>query len=668
MKKVLVRGPVLTQSGYGEHTRLVLRSLRSREEELDLYLISTSWGATNWIFDDDEERAWLDSLIQKTGMLMQQKQMPQPDVSIQVTIPLEWEKLAPINIGVTAGIETTKLAGEWIEKCNLMDKIIVPSEFARYAFDNTSYDAQNQQTGEVIKGFKNETPIEVIPYPTKETEVDPDFSLDLTTDFNFLAVAQWGPRKNLENLIRWFIEENFDRENVGLILKTNKAKNCEIDREFCVRNLEPLLNHEDYKDRKCKVYLLHGYMTEEEMAALYRHEGVKAFITTTHGEGFGLPLFDAAQAGLPIIAPAWSGHTDFLTMPIDGKNKFIPQKVDYDMRPIQKEAVWDKVLVADSMWCYPKEGSFKMKMRSVMEHHNANKKKADKLAKWLQEEWPNEEGVFEQFLVSFDLVDVLTAELTAKANSVKIEDVPKISLITSVFDAEEHIEQLMEDVTRQSIFEKKCEWIILNANPKGKDVEEEVIKKYVEKYPNNIIYKRLKKDPGVYGVWNKAIKMSSGEFITNVNCDDRRAPWALETQARLLVSNADTDLIYNDSYVAMEANVMWEDAEDLNERYNFEQFSKEAMLRGNLPHNNPMWRKTLHDANGYFDEEYFSAGDWEFWLRCTFNNATFMKAPDLLGVYYFNPQGISTNKETDEKKRWEEKRVLMKYLKINSAA
>jgi len=398
MKKVLVRGPALTQSGYGEHTRTVLRALRPREEEFELYLISASWGATNWIFDDDEERAWLDSLIQKTGLLIQQQQMPQPDISIQVTIPLEWEKLAPVNIGVTAGIETTKMAGEWIEKCNLMDKILVTSEFSKYAFDNTSYDAKNQQTGEIIKDFKNETPIEVVPYPIKDIEPQSDFNLDLTTDFNFLAVAQWGPRKNLENLVKWFIEENFDRENVGLILKTNKAKNCEIDRDFCVRNLEPLLNHEDYKDRKCKVYLLHGYMTEEEMAALYRHDGVKVFITTTHGEGFGLPLFDAAQAGLPIIAPAWSGYVDFLTMPVDGKNKFIPQKIDFDIKPIQKEAVWDKVLVADSMWCFPKEGSFKMKMRSVMEHYNANKKKADKLAKWLQEEWPNQDDISKRYL------------------------------------------------------------------------------------------------------------------------------------------------------------------------------------------------------------------------------------------------------------------------------
>jgi hypothetical protein len=661
MKKVLVRGPALSQSGYGEHTRLVLRSLRSREEELDLYLLSTSWGATNWIFEDDEERAWLDSLIQKTAMLMQQKQMPQPDVSIQVTIPLEWERMAPINIGVTAGIETTKIAGEWIEKANLMDKIIVPSQFARYAFDETSYDAQNQQTGEIVKGYKNETPIEVIPYPRKDWDFKDspesiENQISFETDFNFLSVAQWGPRKNLESLVKWFIEENFDRENVGLVLKTNLAKNCEIDRVHCVERIKVLLDHEDYKEKKCKVYLLHGYMTEEEMALLYRHKDIHAFITTTHGEGYGLPLFEAAQAGLPIIAPAWSGHTDFLTMPVKGKNKFIPLKVDYELRHVQKEVVWDKVIIPDSMWCFPKEGSFKMKMRSMMENHGAMQKKANQLAEWLEKEWPAEEEVFDHFMSHFSLTDEVTQEL----EKIDISALPKISLITSVFNAADHIEQLMEDVTRQTIFNTNCEWVIINVNPEG-DKEHEIIQAFVERYPDNIIYQRLDEDPGVYGVWNKAIELSSGDFITNMNCDDRRAPNALEIQAKMLLLNSDASLVYNDSYVVQEANVMWEDIKDKTQRYNFEQFSKEAMLRGNLPHNNPMWRSSLHEKHGNFNDSYRSAGDWEFWLRCTFEGEKFVKTPSILGVYYFNPQGISTNPDNDSWKQEEEFKIFRKY-------
>jgi hypothetical protein len=661
MKRVLVRGPALSQSGYGEHTRLVLRALRSREEELDLYLISTSWGATNWIFEDNEERAWLDTLIQKTAVLMQQKQLPQPDVSVQVTIPLEWERIAPINIGVTAGIETTKIAGEWIEKANMMDKIIVPSQFARYAFDETSYDAQNSQTGEIVKGYRNQTPIEVIPYPRKEwifesNPLSAEGVINFTTDFNFLAVAQWGPRKNLENLIKWFIEENFDRENVGLALKTNLAKNCEIDRVACIERLNALLTHEDYKDRKCKIYLLHGYMTEEEMALLYRHKDIHAFVTTTHGEGYGLPLFEAAQAGLPIIAPAWSGHVDFLTMPVDGKNKFIPLKVDYDLRHVQKEAVWPKVIQADSMWCFPKEGSFKMKLRSMMDNYNAMKKKAVQLADWLEENWPNEEAITDTFLSHLDLIDKTLQEL----NKINNNEIPKISLITSVFNSADHIEQLMEDVTRQSVFEANCEWIILNVNPEG-DKEHEIIQSFVEKYPNNIIYQRLDEDPGVYGVWNKAIELSSGDFITNMNCDDRRAPNALEIQAKMLLLNPDASLVYNDSYVVQEANVRWEDVEDKNQRYNFEQFSKEAMLRGNLPHNNPMWRKSLHEKHGSFNDSYRSAGDWEFWLRCAFAGEKFVKAPMVLGVYFFNPEGVSTNTDNESWKR--EESIFKEYIK-----
>ena len=117
--------------------------------------------------------------------------------------------------------------------------------------------------------------------------------------------------------------------------------------------------------------------------------------------------------------------------------------------------------------------------------------------------------------------------------------------------------------------------------------------------------------------------MSTGEYITNVNCDDRRAPWALEHQAKTLITNPDVGLVYNDSYITKDANTMWENIGTNCERYNFESFSKEAMLRGNLPHNNPMWRRTLHDTYGMFDDKYKSAGDWEFWLRCAFGGAKF---------------------------------------------
>ena len=65
-KRILVRGPALSRSGYGEQTRFALRALRHHEDKFDIFLNTTSWGATSWITEDNEERQWIDNLLQKT--------------------------------------------------------------------------------------------------------------------------------------------------------------------------------------------------------------------------------------------------------------------------------------------------------------------------------------------------------------------------------------------------------------------------------------------------------------------------------------------------------------------------------------------------------------------------------------------------------------------------
>ena len=43
-KKIILRAPVLTRSGYGEHGRFVLRSLREYEDYFDIYVLPVNWG------------------------------------------------------------------------------------------------------------------------------------------------------------------------------------------------------------------------------------------------------------------------------------------------------------------------------------------------------------------------------------------------------------------------------------------------------------------------------------------------------------------------------------------------------------------------------------------------------------------------------------------------
>jgi len=379
-KKIIVRGPALSCSGYGEQTRFALRALRSKQEVFDIFLLNVGWGQTSWLWEDNEERRWIDSLISKTQVYLHQNSQPIFDISLQVTIPNEWERMAPVNIGYTAGIETTKVSPQWLEKTGVVDKIIVPSTHSKQVFERSAYKAQNKDTGEVTD-LINRTPIEVISFPARDIK-PVDIELDLKYDFNFLAISQWSPRKNIEKTVEWFVEEFIDQK-VGLVLKLNIAKNCNIDKHYTLQKIKSLLSKENYKKRKCSVHVLHGYMTEEEMRGLYTHPKIKALISITHGEGFGLPLLEAAQSGLPIIATDWSSYLDFLYVEEarKGKKKKRPYfgRVDYDLKPVQKEAVWDGIIQEDALWAFPQQGSFKMKLRDFRKNYQRQVNTAKKL-------------------------------------------------------------------------------------------------------------------------------------------------------------------------------------------------------------------------------------------------------------------------------------------------
>ena len=389
-QRVVVRGPALTQSGYGEHTRMILRALKTREDLFDVYILPSNWGHTGWTSEKDELREWIDFRINQTqqyhNFCSQNKQNPTYDVSFQVSIPSEWERMAIQNIGVTAGIETTKVSPEWLMKGNEMDKIIITSNHSKYVYENTTYEGSDQAGNPATLTLQ--TPIEVVGYPARNLQPKEEIDLNLKYDFNYIFVGQWGPRKNIDNMIKWWLEENWE-EKVGLVLKVSHRKNNHRDRLYTSSRIKHLLNsvNLDQSERKCKLYLLHGDLKENEMVSVYHHPKIKCMISATHGEGFGLPLFDFAQVGKPIVATDWSAHLDFLTHEQDnGKiNKpFLP--VSYDIAPIPKEAVWKGILEEESMWAYPHEGSFKHRLRQVRKNK-----------KWLERAKKNVDNIMNKF-------------------------------------------------------------------------------------------------------------------------------------------------------------------------------------------------------------------------------------------------------------------------------
>lgn len=390
MMKVLLEAPILTNSGYGEHARLIYRALNDCEG-IELFVNPLNWGQTSWSWEMTKERNQIDSHIQNFSELVENYHFAemklQFDLHILVGLPSEFSKKAPYAICVTAGIETDRVHPKWLEKTlQQIDKIIVPSNHAKYGFDNTSYSMLNQSTGETYI-LECNCPVVVVPYPVKNIK-NKKINLNLKTNFNFLTVAMLGPRKNLENTIKWFIEEFKDEENVGLILKTGSASNSVIDFERTQNHIKSVLEAigESYK---CSVYLVHGDMSEQQINSLYSVEKVKCLISISHGEGFGLPIFEAAYNQLPVVATNWSGHLDFLSIPEKGNNKrkSMFAEVDYSLAKIPDNVAWENIIEPNSEWAYPKEESFKNQIRNVYKNYNLYKKRAKKLQEHVLEEF-----------------------------------------------------------------------------------------------------------------------------------------------------------------------------------------------------------------------------------------------------------------------------------------
>jgi glycosyltransferase involved in cell wall biosynthesis len=238
----------------------------------------------------------------------------QPDIWVQITVPNEFQAVGKYNIGVTAGTEGDICPEAWIDNLNAMQLVIVPSEFTKQVFINTSQKHNKPIT----------TRIEVIPEYFDDQIYNNKVNGQLTIldqiaePFAFLSVGHWlqgqvgEDRKNISGLVHCFFNTYKNQKDApALILKTSGATYSVMDRmeiESKINQIRDMFGTEKLPN----VYLLHGDLTDEEMNLLYNHPKVKAMVSFTKAEGFGRPLLEFSTTGKPIIAPHYSGQADFL--------------------------------------------------------------------------------------------------------------------------------------------------------------------------------------------------------------------------------------------------------------------------------------------------------------------------------------------------------------------
>jgi glycosyltransferase involved in cell wall biosynthesis len=385
MKKLmLICAPVSSRSGYGDHARDLVRSFL-QHDKYDVKIIDVPWGdCPRNALDVESDKNIIDCILPEPSLNQQ------PDVYVDIRIPNEFQTYGKVNIGITAGIETTAVSSAWIDGCNKMDLIIVPSEHSKKGFMDAFYEkmqnlpnGQQQKVGEL----RLEKPIEVLFEGTDENVYKPidNVSLnlvdDIKEDFCFLHVGQWTKggygedRKDIAKLVKVFYESFANKKKQpALLLKTNGATYSIMDREECLRKINEIKSKFPSDWNLPNVYLLHGSLSTEEINKLYNHPKVKTFISLTHGEGFGRPLLEATMTGLPVIASGWSGQIDFLSP----TNSLL---LGGELKQIPKSMVWRDIIISESQWFNVNETQAYKSMNYCFEKYDEVKEKAKKLMK-----------------------------------------------------------------------------------------------------------------------------------------------------------------------------------------------------------------------------------------------------------------------------------------------
>jgi glycosyltransferase involved in cell wall biosynthesis len=178
---------------------------------------------------------------------------------------------------------------------------------------------------------------------------------------------------------------------------------------------------------------------------------------------------------------------------------------------------------------------------------------------------------------------------------------PLVSIILPVYNGEDRLERSIKSVQSQTY--KNWELIIVNDCSKDRSLE--ISEDFASrddriKIINHEINKKLP------GALNTGFSQSSGEFLTWTSHDNEFKPLAIETMVAFMQKNPKIGLVY-----ANEEKI--NDYTDEQQKLIKEGINK--IIFGNVIGACFLYRKTVKEVVGEYDETLFLAEDYDYWLR-----------------------------------------------------
>lgn len=345
-------GPVFDGSGYAEAARNYVLSIHAKGYPITLSPISFERTRPDLGQKGEILRGLINNNVEY-------------DKIIAHCTPDLWQNYTQFErdkylIGYTVW-ETSHIHPIWTQACNRANEIWLPCDWNLEVFKDSG----------VMK------PLYKVPHAIDVPDLSKvrDFNLDgiSDSDFVFYSIFQWQERKNPYGLLTAYLSAFTGMDDVVLALKTYRHDH-EGDKDSIrelVVHCRQILNLDHFP----KLYLIVENLSHDNMLSF--HKRGDCFVLLQRSEGWGLPHFEAAAMGNPVITPGYGGQADFLS----SENSY---PVNYQLTPVTNMP-WSPYYRGDQWWCEPDVKHAMEQMRHVYNNREEAQAKGLKARQSIQE-------------------------------------------------------------------------------------------------------------------------------------------------------------------------------------------------------------------------------------------------------------------------------------------
>ena len=222
----------------------------------------------------------------------------------------------------------------------------------------------------------------------------------------------------------------------------------------------------------------------------------------------------------------------------------------------------------------------------------------------------------------------------------------KVSTITPCYNMSKYMKGFLDNLSTQT--HKDLEIVLDHNDPSDEEVK--LVEEYNEQHDNILHIKVEGVDP-IGTSMNRCIEYATGDYLCIWNVDDLRTPDSIEVMAKALDENPDVDFVYGNYIIVPKFG-------STEGQYVDETGREDELTTGMILGPYFMFRKSLLEKSGVFDEQLVQGADYDLALRLAFN-AKGLHLPINLG-YYLN-EGLGQSTKPDSKQPIERTVIELRY-------